>query len=150
MQKTSTYTGIPWAMLRLFRVFLIKYLLTTNKIHLYGKEDTWDSMSYILQHVSVLNEPPLGRWLLSREVKHPLTVLVYTFTDDVYIKIKRTVYISRPNRCTESYNVFIFINKYSTCLAYTNCNIHLKNVAPDVGLKSPKHVEHLLININTL
>ena len=31
-------------------------------------------------------------------------------------------------------------------LAYTNCNIQLQNVAPDDGLKSPKHVEHLMEN----
>jgi hypothetical protein len=33
---------------------------------------------------------------------------------------------------------------------YTNCDIQLKNVAPDDGLKSPKHVEHLMINKDTL
>ena len=31
-------------------------------------------------------------------------------------------------------------------LAYTNYDIQLQNVAPDDGLKSPKHVEHLIIN----
>ena len=30
--------------------------------------------------------------------------------------------------------------------AYTNCDIQLQNVAPDDGLKSPKHVEHLVEN----
>ena len=35
-------------------------------------------------------------------------------------------------------------------LAYTNCDIQLQNVAPDDGLKSPKHVEHLMINKDTL
>ena len=34
--------------------------------------------------------------------------------------------------------------------AYTNCDIQLQNVAPDDGLKSPKHVEHLMINKDTL
>ena len=34
--------------------------------------------------------------------------------------------------------------------AYTNCHIQLQNVAPDDGLKSPKHVEHLMINKDTL
>ena len=34
--------------------------------------------------------------------------------------------------------------------AYTNFDIQLQNVAPDDGLKSPKHVEHLMINKNTL
>ena len=34
--------------------------------------------------------------------------------------------------------------------AYTNRDIQLQNVAPDVGLKSPKHVEHLMINKDTL
>ena len=31
-----------------------------------------------------------------------------------------------------------------------NCNIQLQNVAPDDGLKSPKHVEHLMINKDSL
>ena len=35
-------------------------------------------------------------------------------------------------------------------LAYTNCDIQLQNVAPDDGLNSPKHVEHLMINKDTL
>ena len=35
-------------------------------------------------------------------------------------------------------------------LAYTSCYILLQNVAPDVGLDSPKHVEHLMINKDTL
>ena len=35
-------------------------------------------------------------------------------------------------------------------LAYTNCDIQLQNVAPDDGLKCPKHVEHLMINKDTL
>ena len=34
--------------------------------------------------------------------------------------------------------------------AYTNCDVQLQNVAPDDGLKSPKHVEHLMINKDTL
>ena len=34
--------------------------------------------------------------------------------------------------------------------AYTNCDIQLKIVVPDDGLKSPKHVEHLMINTDTL
>ena len=34
--------------------------------------------------------------------------------------------------------------------AYTNCDIQLQNVAPDDGLKSPKHVERLMINKDTL
>ena len=34
--------------------------------------------------------------------------------------------------------------------AYTNCDIQLQNVAPDDGLKSPKHVEHLMINKDSL
>ena len=34
--------------------------------------------------------------------------------------------------------------------AYTNCDIQLQNVAPDDGLKSLKHVEHLMINKDTL
>ena len=33
---------------------------------------------------------------------------------------------------------------------YTNCDIQLQNVAPDDGLKSRKHVEHLMINKDTL
>ena len=33
---------------------------------------------------------------------------------------------------------------------YTNCDIQLQNVAPDDGLKSPKHVEHSMINKDTL
>ena len=33
---------------------------------------------------------------------------------------------------------------------YTNCDIQLQNVAPDDGLNSPKHVEHLMINKDTL
>ena len=32
----------------------------------------------------------------------------------------------------------------------TNCDIQLQIVAPDDGLKSPKHVEHLMINKDTL
>ena len=31
-------------------------------------------------------------------------------------------------------------------MAYTNDDIQLQNAAPDDGLKSPKHVEHLMIN----
>ena len=34
--------------------------------------------------------------------------------------------------------------------AYTNCDIQLQNFAPDDGLKGPKHVEHLMINKDTL
>ena len=35
--------------------------------------------------------------------------------------------------------------------AYTSCDIQLKkNVTPDNGLKSPKHVEHLMINKDSL
>ena len=34
--------------------------------------------------------------------------------------------------------------------AYTNCDMQFQNVAPDDGLKSPKHVEHLMINKDTL
>jgi hypothetical protein len=34
--------------------------------------------------------------------------------------------------------------------AYTNCDTQLQNFAPDDGLKSPKHVEHLIINKDTL
>ena len=33
---------------------------------------------------------------------------------------------------------------------YTNCDIQLQNLIPDDGLKSPKHVEHLMINKDTL
>ena len=65
------------------------------------------------------------------------------------------MYISKPTRCTSSYNESILIIKRSTCfgllspsqtygtglyqLRYTAS----KNVAPDDGLKSPKHVAHL-------
>ena len=34
--------------------------------------------------------------------------------------------------------------------AYTSCDIQLQNVAPDDGLQSPKHVERLMINKDTL
>ena len=34
--------------------------------------------------------------------------------------------------------------------AYTNYDIQLQNFTPDDGLKSPKHVEHLMINKDTL
>ena len=34
--------------------------------------------------------------------------------------------------------------------AYTNCDIQLQNVTPDDVLKSPKRVEHLMINKDTL
>ena len=34
--------------------------------------------------------------------------------------------------------------------AYTNCDIQLQNIAADDGLKSPKHVEYLMINKDTL
>jgi hypothetical protein len=34
--------------------------------------------------------------------------------------------------------------------AYTNCDIQLQNVVSDDGLKSLKHVEHLMINKDTL
>ena len=45
--------------------------------------------------------------------------------------------------------IAIGINRYVP--AYTNCDIQLqKNVAPDDGLKSPKHVEHLMINKDSL
>ena len=37
-----------------------------------------------------------------------------------------------------------------TVPACTNCDVQLQNVAPDDGLKSPKHVEHLMINKDTL
>ena len=33
---------------------------------------------------------------------------------------------------------------------YTNCDIQPQNAAPDDGLKCPKHVEHLMINKDTL
>jgi hypothetical protein len=48
-------------------------------------------MPYILQHVSVLTEPQAVRGFLLGEEKHPRTILVYTFTDVVDIKIKTTV-----------------------------------------------------------
>ena len=32
----------------------------------------------------------------------------------------------------------------------TNCDVQLQNVAHDDGLKSPKHVEHLMMNKETL
>ena len=40
----------------------------------------------------------------------------------------------------------------SRCMvpAYTNYDIQLQNVAPDDGLNSPKHVERLMINKDTL
>ena len=81
------------------------------------------------------------------------------------------VYICRTIRCTNSYNVPLFIIKCSTCFglfspssgccvlittqqpdvpAYTNCDIQLQNFAPDDGLKSAKHVERLMINKDTL
>ena len=64
---------------------------------------------------------------------------------------KHNVYISRTTRCTNSYNVSLFIIKCSTCfrlcfgavyrnwykpvrLAYTNCDIQLQNITPDDGL----------------
>ena len=95
------------------------------------------------------------------------------------------VYISRPTRCTNSYNVPLLIIKRSICfgllshqerllelyIAIGICRYHtsgrcvgiiaqlpdvsafydiqLQNVAPDDGLKSPKHVEHLMINKDT-
>ena len=34
--------------------------------------------------------------------------------------------------------------------AYTNCDTASRNVAPDDGLKSPKHVERLKINKDSL
>ena len=34
--------------------------------------------------------------------------------------------------------------------AYTNCDVQLQNFAPVDGLNSPKHVEHLMINKDTL
>jgi hypothetical protein len=48
-------------------------------------------MPYIIQHVSVLTEPPEVRGFLLGEVKHSRTVPAYTFTDVVGIKIKTTV-----------------------------------------------------------
>ena len=33
--------------------------------------------------------------------------------------------------------------------AYTNCDMQLQHVAPDDGLKSPKHVQRLMINKDT-
>ena len=45
------------------------------------------------------------------------------------------VYISKPTRCTNSYNE-----------AYTNYDTASKNVAPDDGFKSPKYVGHLMIS----
>ena len=85
------------------------------------------------------------------------------------------MYISRPTRGTNSYNESLLIIKCSTCFrllspssgamcfeelpittqqpdvpACTNCDIQLQNVAPDDGLKSPKHVEHLMINKDLL
>ena len=78
--------------------------------------------------------------------------------------------MSRPTRCTNSYNESLSIIKRSTCfhhqerrfgavycnwykpvrLAYTNCDTASKNIAPDNGLKSPKHVERLMINKDSL
>ena len=34
--------------------------------------------------------------------------------------------------------------------AYTNCDVQLQHAAPDDGLNSPKHGEHLMINKDTL
>jgi hypothetical protein len=33
--------------------------------------------------------------------------------------------------------------------AYANDDVQLQNAAPDDGLKSPKHVEHLMVNKDT-
>ena len=84
------------------------------------------------------------------------------------------VYISRPTRSTYSYNVSLSLSalhvsdslvhhqerrfgagyKHTTARrmvpAYTKCDIQLQNVAPDDGLKGPKHVQHLMINKDTL
>ena len=49
---------------------------------------------------------------------------------------------------------FVYIGRttsYShTTVRRTNRDIQLQNVAPGDGLKSPKHVEHLMINKDTL
>ena len=74
------------------------------------------------------------------------------------------VYISRPTKCTNSYNVSLFIIKHSTCFGlsspssgatfveavYRNWYTAPTNVVPDDGLESPKHVECLMINKDTL
>ena len=73
------------------------------------------------------------------------------------------MFTSRPTSCTNSYNVSLYagISWYHTCgcchttatrmvPAYTNSDIQFQNVAPDDGLKSPKHVERLMINKDTL
>ena len=45
----------------------------------------------------------------------------------------------------------VYRNWYKSIrLAYTSCDIQLQNVAPDDGLKSPKHVEHLMSNKDSL
>ena len=44
----------------------------------------------------------------------------------------------------------VYGNWYQLIPAYTSCDIQFQNVAPDDGLKSPKHVEHLMINKDTL
>ena len=43
-----------------------------------------------------------------------------------------------------------YSHTYQHIPAYTNYDIQLQNVAPDDGLKSPKHVEHLMINEDTI
>ena len=78
------------------------------------------------------------------------------------------VYTSRPTRCTNSYNESLLIIKRSTGFGLLSPSSGAtffeavyrngykpdvptsKNVAPDDGLKSPKHVERLMINKDSL
>ena len=56
------------------------------------------------------------------------------------------VYISRPTRCTNSYNESLLIIKRPTCFGLFSPS----SGAPDDGHKSPKHVERLMINKDSL
>ena len=63
------------------------------------------------------------------------------------------VYIGRPTFFEGVYHNWYKLVRMAVqpdVPAYTNCDIQLQNVAPDDGLKSPKHVEHLMINKDTL
>ena len=134
MYSRITCSDIPWALLRccVFHVFLFQYLLTTNKINLPGK------CRYLVCYILHYPKSCLYNWSMIRDVtildkvKRPKSLLACPLICALFIKhnietmatgLSRcmhrasycSVFISRPNRCTESYNVFIFINKCSTC-----------------------------------
>ena len=138
------------------------------------KRYTWPVYRYISK-ISCL--PPRKTATYAHVLKKGKICIPSTIWRCVHRVSYCNVYISRPTRCTNSYESLLII-KRSTCFGllspspgatfceavyqlvysfkkrflkvYTNWYITSKNVAPGDGLKRPKHVERLMINKDSL